>query len=284
MAVDLLSPQGKPGPEEIANTGEGHMSFELTSLLNRCTKEDAAFLISVIDSYITPTDDKGLKKLLESWEGDGPMPKVLNHEIEREIRYLGSNDIAYFTRKLRGYDPAGVGIDEIIDDLCKLLKLEISTAHTLEARLEIFAGKVIDQEFAKLPDERKREILKAMNFDKHHLDELMAKLIDNQALLLPLLLELLKGPLGPQMIQALLISIIGPFIGKEVAQQLLIQLGSKLPLGPVFWVLGSGWLVLDLLGPASRKTIPLILYLGVLSFRDGASKGFIESLSAPVVR
>lgn len=258
------------------------MSFELTSLLNRCTKEDAAFLISVIDSYITPTNDKGLKKLLESWEGDGPMPKVLNHDIEREIRYLGSNDVAYMIRKMRGYDPAGVGIDEIIDDLCKLLKLDISTARTLEARLEIFAGKVIDQEFAKLPDERKREILESMNFEKHHLNEIMEKVIKNKEMLLPVLLHLLKGALGPEIIQALVMSIIARFIGKELAEQLLLILSRyAIPvawINPLLWGAGAGWMILDILGPASRKTIPLVLYLGVLSFRNGASKAFTESL------
>ena len=108
------------------------MSYELTAILNRCTKDDAKFLIDTIDSYLNITDDKGLKELFASWEGDGPMPRVLNHKIETEIRYLGSNDFAYMTRKLRGYEPAGVSVDEIIDDLCKLLKLEISTAHTLD--------------------------------------------------------------------------------------------------------------------------------------------------------
>lgn len=39
-------------------------------------------------------DGDGLKELLESWEGEGPMPRVLNHKIEKEIRYLGSNDVA----------------------------------------------------------------------------------------------------------------------------------------------------------------------------------------------
>lgn len=253
------------------------MGYELTSLLNRCTREDAEFLIEIMSGW--GVDGDGLKELLESWEGEGPMPRVLNHKIEKEIRYLGSNDIAYVTRVMRGYDPAGVGVDEIIDDLCKLFNLEISTAHTLEARLEIFAGKVIDQQFAKLSDEQKREILKKMNFEKHHLNDVMDEIIKKQELLLPVLLQLLKGSLGPEVIQALLMSIIGSVIGKGVAQQTLIQISTKLPFGPVFWGLGIGWLILDLLGPASRKTIPLMLYMAVLSFRDGATKEFTNSLA-----
>lgn len=258
------------------------MSYELTAILNRCTKDDAKFLIDTIDSYLNITDDKGLKELYASWEGDGPMPRVLNHKIETEIRYLGSNDFAYMTRKLRGYDPAGVSVDEIIDDLCKLLKLEISNARTLESRLEIFAGKVIDLQFSKLSDERKREILKGMNFEKHHLQEILDRVINNKEMLLSVILPLFAGKLGPEVLQGLIMSIIVRFIGQEAAEKLLLVITSRLPmaaawLNPVLWVGGTGWLILDLLGPASRKTIPLILYLGVLCFRDGETKDFKEN-------
>lgn len=260
------------------------MSYELTAILNRCTKDDAKFLIETIDSYLNITDDKGLKELYESWEGEGPMPRVLNHKIETEIRYLGSNDFAYMTRKLRGYEPAGVSVDEIIDDLCKLLKLEISTARTLESRLEIFAGKVIDLQFSKLPDERKREILKGMDFEKHHLQEILDRVIDNKEMLLTVILPFLAGKLGPEIIQTLLMSIIARFIGQEAAEKILLVIASRLPmagawLNPLLWVGGTGWLILDLLGPASRKTIPLILYLGVLCFRDGETKDFKENFA-----
>lgn len=256
------------------------MGYELTAILNRCTKDDAKFLIDTIDSYLT--DDKGLKELFASWEGDGPMPRVLNHKIETEIRYLGSNDFAYMSRKLRGHGPAGVSVDEIIDDLCKLLKLEISTAHTLEARLEIFAGKVIDLLFAKLPDEQKREILQGLNFEKTLLQEILDRAINNKEMLLAVILPFLAGKSGPDVIQTLLIAIIGRFIGKEIAEKLLLIIASRLPmagawLNPLLWAGGTGWLILDLLGPASRKTIPLILYLGVLCFRNGETRDFKEN-------
>lgn len=144
------------------------------------------------------------------------------------------------TRKLRGYDPAGVSVDEIIDDLCKLLKLDISTAHTLESRLEIFAGKVLDKQFSSLSDERKREILKEMGFEKHHLEEILEKVINNREMLLAGLLPLLQGGSGPVVIQALLISIIAPFIGRQAAEAILMQIFSKFAV-PVEWINPVVW-------------------------------------------
>lgn len=260
------------------------MGYELTSLLNRCTKDDVEFFISTIDSYFNFTDDKELKLLNKNWDGRGTIPLVLNHKIEKEIRYLGSNDLAYARRKLMGYVPAGVSIDEIIDDLCELLKIEIPRNDTLEARLEIFAGKVIDDQFSKLSDERKRQILEGMDFDKHHLHEIIDRVINKKEMLLPVILPLLAKPLSAELIQVLIINIIALFIGEVAARQLVIQIVTKFPvlsawLGPLALVAGGGWMVFDITGPASRKTIPLVLYLGVLSFRDGATKEFTSSLA-----
>lgn len=259
------------------------MGYELTSLLNRCTKEDAEFFITTIDSYFNFTDDKGLKEINEGWDGKGTIPLVLNHKIEREIRYLGSNDFAYARRKLMGYDPAGVSIDEIIDDLCELLKVDIGRTGTLESRLEIFAGKVIDEQFSKLPDDRKRKILEGMDFDKHHLQEIIDRVINKKEMLLPVILPFLAKPMSAELLQALIISIISIFIGEAAARQLVLQIVTKFPvasawLGPLALIAGGGWMVFDLTGPASRKTIPLVLYLGVLCFRDGATKAFTDSL------
>lgn len=260
------------------------MSYQLTDILKRCTKEDADFLIATIDSYVNFTDDKGLKEINDCWTGEDTMPLALNRKLEREIRYLGSNDLAYLTRKMRGYDPAGVSVDEIIDDLCELLKIEKGNAGTLEARLEIFAGKLVDQQFAKLSDERKREILNQMHFEKHHRDEIINRVVNNKELLLPVVLPVLGKTVGPEVLQGLIISIIAPFIGTEAAKQILIQIVSKFPifgawLGPLLMAGGAGWLLVDLAGPASRKTIPLILYLGVLCLRDGESRDFKENFN-----
>lgn len=260
------------------------MGYQLTEIVKRCNREDADFLIATINSSFNFTDDRGLREMHEGWDGEGPMPLDLNRKIEREIRYLGSNDFAYMTRKLRGYEPAGVGVDEIIDDLCKLLKISISNASTLEARLEIFAGNLVDQQFATLPDERKRELLANMGFGKRHLQDIIDRVINKKELLLPVILPILGRRLGPQVFQGLIISLLAPFIGAQAARQLLAQALKTLPgLGPMLGPLLLGgaivWGIIDLLGPASRKTIPLMLYLGLLCLRDGETPEFIKHMT-----
>lgn len=257
------------------------MNYQLTDILNRCSKEDADFLISLIGSAINFTDAKGLKELNDSWSGEGAMPLDLNRKLEREIRYLGSNDFAYATRKAFGRDPAGVGADEIIDDLSKLLKIDCPRMNSMEARLEIFAGQVIDRQFAKLAPERQRQILEQMNFDKHRRDEIINRIVINKELLLPVILPILGRAAGPEILRGIIVSLIAPFIGREAAKQLLIQIAARFPafgawMGPLLFAGGAGWAIMDMAGPASRKTIPIILYLGALCLRDGETRDFAK--------
>ena len=260
------------------------MSYQLTDILDRCTRQDVDFLIDIIDSYVNFSDDQGLKELAGDWNGTGTIPLELNKKLETEIRYLGSNDFAYMTRKMRGYEPAGVSVDEIIDDLSDLLKLKKSTASTLEARLEIFSCDIVDKQFSKLSDERKREIINSMKFDKHHRDEIIKKVIDNKELIMPIILPILGKTIGPEVLQSFIVSILSTFIGKESAQALFTVILSRVPtlsplLGPLM-IIGTGvWTLYDISGPASRKTITLMLYLGILCLRDGETKEFIEDLN-----
>lgn len=255
------------------------MAYELTSLLSRCTKEDAEFLLSLIRSSINFTDDKGLGILYERWQPGTKMPIELNHKIETEIRYLGSNDFAYMRRKKRGDVPAGVHIDEIIDDICKLMKIEIPIAATIEGRLEIFAANVVDDQFRQASPQRQRAMIDRMGFDEFRRREILDKLNTGKEKFLPILLPMLSAQRAPQILQALIFSILSQFIGKETAKRLLVQVAQKIPvvgaaLGPILLAGGAGWLIVDLAGPASRKTIPLMLYLGSLALRDGTTREF----------
>lgn len=43
-------------------------------------------------------------------------------------------------------------------------------------------------------------------------------------------------------------------------------------LGPIAWAASLGWLAIDLCGPAFRKTIPIMLTLGLVALRDGPAE------------
>lgn len=256
------------------------MPYQLTELLNRCNKDDVNFLIENIDSYINWTDDKKLRAYNEVWDGEGKIPLPLNQQLETEIRYLGSNDLAYSIRKARGITPAGVEMDEIIDDLCELTKIKVSKSASLEKRLEEFAAALVDIQFKKLSVERQKELINQMGFDTTKVKYILEKVIDHKELLIPVLIQILGRSAASEAIIALLLNIISMIVGKEAAQIIFTFIASRVPgaigLGPIIAVAMGGWTIIDMLGPASRKTLPLVLYLGVLSFRDGVCEDFMK--------
>lgn len=252
------------------------MSYELTELLQRCTHEDAEFIIANIDSFINFTDDKGLKVMLGQWT-TGAMPLLLAQKIEKELRYLGSSDVAYAARKLRGLDPAGVPVDEMLDDISKVLKIKLKRVGTLEGKLEALAKGVVEKTFFNKSPEEQISILRKANFEEEKI-KIIEDYINNKGvkIILPVLMQLLGPKAAMQIFETVLLSVIAMFIGKTAAQQLLKLIMTKCPwlvaLGPVAVIGLTGWTALDLCGPAMRKTIPILLHLSIVALRDGAEE------------
>ena len=81
-----------------------------------------------------------------------------------------------------------------------------------------------------------------------------------------------------ELIKNLIISVVAKIIGKKAAEKLIAEILKKFPwwgewLGPIMWSISIGWLAIDLLGPAYRKTIPILLYFGTVGLRDGPEDG-----------
>lgn len=250
------------------------MSYELTELLQRCNVEDAELIIANIDSYINFTDDKGLKEWLEHWRTEGgKMPLPLARKLETEIRYLGSSDVAYLARKLRGKVPAGVPVDEMLRDICKVLKIKQRRVSTLEGRLEEFAKGVVDKAFFDNSPEEQLEMLKNFDFSEETRQIITDHLKMGKKLALPMLRKMIGPKATMSFIEAVIYSVIAMFVGKEAAKQLLKTIMTKCPwlaaLGPVAIAALTGWTVLDLCGPAMRKTIPILLHLSLVSLQNG---------------
>ena len=75
------------------------------------------------------------------------------------------------------------------------------------------------------------------------------------------------------LIKTIIFSTIARIIGSQLAAKLFTFLVGRMPwwvswVGPAAWTLSIGWTAFDLQGPATRKTIPVVLYLGLCSLRE----------------
>ncbi len=101
--------------------------------------------------------------MLSMWQS-GPMPIALAQKFEKEIHYVASSDIAYGARKIRGIEPAGIDIDELIDDVCTVMKIPIKKVGTIEGKLEYLAKRIVDKTFMEQPPEEQVNILKKIKY------------------------------------------------------------------------------------------------------------------------
>lgn len=250
------------------------MGYELQDILQKCTKEDIDFFIKTIDSYVNFSDDAGLKKLYSQWNS-GQIPANLSKKLEIEIRYIGSNDIAYAIRKASGVEPAGVSVHEIIADIAKVQKITIKQTPSIETKLEYLVKAMVDKKVSSLSPEEQVKFLKDLKVDDSLVDKIKGRLKNNPALLLPLLIEFIGPKATMSIMQSVAITIVAQFVGKQAATELIKQAMLRSPwlaasLGPISWIISGTWVAFDLSGPAMRKTLPILTLLGIICLRDGA--------------
>jgi uncharacterized protein YaaW (UPF0174 family) len=257
------------------------MPYEITPLLLKCDATDFQVLISQIDSHVNFSSDAELKRLLAAFrQSDEATRKVaLAKAVEREIRYIGSSEVAYAYRKLvKRNEPSGVSINEIIEDVSKKLKVKQKLLGSPEAKVERLVKWTVEKTFFALKPEQQRELFNKAGVGKGQQDEFFEKIKSNKAHFLPLLLSVLGPEITATIIQGLAISAMAAFMGRKAAEELFKNLATRFPwwaewLGPIVWALSLGWLAIDLQGAANRKTIPVLLYLGIVGLRDGPEDG-----------
>lgn len=257
------------------------MSYQIEELLNKCEIEDYTILVELIDNYFSYTDDSKLKLELEKYKKSHNKKDriLLNQHIEKNVRYFGSADVAYFRRYLFHKDQLpGVNIDEIIRDVSKLLKVKQRHLGTVEARLERLTKAVAENTFFKLTSKQQRDLFNKAGLSGEQQKEFFKKIKDNKVLFFPILLSIIGSTLLREIMTGIVVKVITKYSSKKAAEKIVAEITKKIPwwsewLGPIVWALSIGWLMFDMQGPANRKTVPILLYLGIVGLRDGPEEG-----------
>lgn len=257
------------------------MPYEITSLLSKCNSADFALLIDQIDSYVNLSADAELCRLFDIYEKQQSTiaKTALAKALEREIRYVGSSDVAYAYRKLTSNEkPHGVSFHEIISDVSDKLKIKQKPIGNIESKVERIVKFTVEKLFFSMSPEEQRELFSKAGVGKGQQEEFFKKIKDNKAHFLPLLLSILGPEITMVIVQGLAISALAALIGRKAAEELIKNLLARFPwwaewLGPIVWGLSLSWLALDLQGAAYRKTVPIVIYLGIVGLRDGPEDG-----------
>ncbi|CAB3665435.1 hypothetical protein [Paraburkholderia rhynchosiae] len=245
----------------------------MKAILNKCEKADFDYISSVLDSYFSLTDDKELKRLLSVSEADPAAMKSMIALMDKQIRYYASSDVAYLTRLVFSDEP-GVSADELVQDVCDKLKVNIKMGGSVEAKLERLVAATVEKELSSKSPEDLAKAFEKMGIAETKRELIMQHLKANgKVAILPIVMEILGPKITLGIIETIIVTLIAQIIGREAAKQLIKELLKRNPwinaLGPILWLLSGTWLAIDLQGPAFRKTIPITLYLGIVALRDG---------------
>ncbi len=245
----------------------------MEKILHKCRHEDFVYLSNVLDNYASLTDDKKRKELLNQSESNPKKKKELISLINKQIKYFGSSDVAYLVRGIFSNE-AGVSSSELISDVCEKLNVKIKIGGSTELMLEKMVGQVVEKEMlSKTPEELSESFreLGVADLDSKKILEYLKQ--NGKVAVLPILMQVLGPKITLGIIETIVIGLIANIIGREAAKQLVKELIKRNPwmnaLGPIVWVASGTWLAFDLQGPAFRKTVPICLYLGMVSLRDG---------------
>ncbi len=246
----------------------------MKAILEKCEKEDFSYLSTVLDSYVSFTNDRKRKELLEKSDKCEKSKDELIQIVDEQIRYYGSSDFAYLKRMLFS-DDGGVNALEVVEDVCDKLGVKIKKGGSLEARLERLVTSVVEKELTNKTPEQLSKSFKNIGVGDADLELIMEHIKKNgKVAILPILAQILGPKITLGIIETIIVSLIAQIVGREAAKQLVKELMKRNPwlntLGPILWAISGVWLAIDLQGPAYRKTVPICLYLGVVALRDGA--------------
>ena len=247
----------------------------MQDLLRALTPADYHFVVGVIEGQIPFLHGPGLRAKLAALEQEETQEArgALCERLEHTIRYLGSADIAYYFRKVVGRAP-GAPFNEVIRDTAKLLKVTLPRLGTDREMLSTLAQDYATQQFARLSPEEQQALLESLGVERERAQAFLKKSAGVFAL--PVLIQAFGAIVVQGLIKTVLFGIIAKIIGKQLTARLFTYLFSFVPrwvgwVSPVAWTLSLGWAAVDIQGPATRKTVPIVLYLGLCCVRDTES-------------
>ncbi len=246
----------------------------MEDLLQILEPADFAYLAGIIRSDFNATADGELARLTAAYEED-PTAEICDElcsRFEREIRYLGSSEVAYGFRAITGQDP-GVSFQETVRDVAMSLKVGKPPLGTDREQVEWVVAEYATNQFTDLSQEEQQKMLEDLGVESEKAEAFLKKSAGVFAL--PMLVEAFNYVIVQGLIKTIIFGTIARIIGQQLAGRLLTFLIGRLPwwvswIGPAAWTFSIGWATLDLQGPAKRKTIPVILYLGICSMRERA--------------
>lgn len=218
----------------------------LEDLLAKCSYDDVKEIYKR-HGVDTRHDRKGIEKLA------------------REILWDGSNTI--MTWVIRWGKP--VNYDEIVCDVADKVKVQYDKEQIKnESELELLiVTHLVKKHFESMSEEKRSEFEKHLNeLGKEYAEFWSAILSGNSAMIL-----IIMQTLGRQALAQILTILIQRIVVTTAAITVATRLAALAV--PFLNVAMAVWLVIDIAGPAYRKTVPTVFQIALLRLQNSANEG-----------
>lgn len=198
-------------------------------------------------------------------------PIYLRHEVAPsqgpqalldEVCLDGANTIASI---FRGWD--GVEYDEVVRDVADQLNVEASHSEPRELEVEIIAF-VVQKYLAGATPEQREQVADVLRSAGADFNRMKADILKGAfaAGTLALLIRQVGQKVVAQVVGKIMLRIAGRQAAKEASKRAAQLAGMAIPLLNVVMI---GWTVVDIAGPAFRKTVPTVIEVALLRLEYG---------------
>ena len=243
--------------------------------------DDYRFLVSVLRGSRRRTMESYLDAIERTNDEDAR--EELCGAIEDELRFLGSSKVSYQARKAVGITP-GASLTSIIRDAADVLKIPPRRDATDREMLSGLVEDYATWEFGRLEPKDQQQMLENLGIERKRAVAFLKRTAGIFAL--PIMVDAFGIIVVQGLVKTVIFGIIARIIGQKLAMSLLAFLFSKVPwwvgwVSPGAWALSIGWTALTLQGPTRRKTVPIVLYLGLCCMRQDAATKALGGDGAP---
>ena len=228
------------------------MSYDssLNPVLEKANNDDLQYLVEIITNATTNFLDCN-----ELYKRYNPDHRKYIDVIASEVRTFGGNT---FANVLRGGE--GPAYKEIVCDVADKLKAPFNKNSDIEKVEDAIIETVLTQALEKMSESEKQELLKEVGYGKNYS-------ITGPALTTAFItLFRMGGFRSYQLTVVIANAIVKTVLGHGLrlgANAGLTKIMSILT-GPIGWIITGIWTVIDIAGPATRVTVPAVIYIAML--------------------
>ena len=224
--------------------------FNLNPVLEKANNDDLQYLVEIINKTITNCLEND-----ELYKKYNPDHQKYVGVIASEIRAFGGNTLINMFRGGKGPE-----YKEIVCDVADKLKAPFNKDSDIEKVEDAILETVLTQALEKMSESEKQELLKEVGDGKNYS-------ITGPALTTAFITLFRMG--GFKSYQLTLIianTIVKAVLGHGLrlgANAGLTKIMSILT-GPIGWAITGIWTAIDIAGPATRVTVPAVIYVAML--------------------